>query len=86
MLKPLSVWAYYLNNKSKIIPVVIIITLSVFALITGSTLLNFVNKETNKFIEYYKQYYSLQVGNLSESTGSKTDLYNQIQGYSQSKK
>ncbi len=86
MLKPLSIWAYYLNNKSKIIPVVIIITLSVFALITGSTLLNFVNKETNKFIEYYKQYYSLQVGSLSDPDTTKVDLYNEIQSYSQTDK
>lgn len=81
MLKPLSVWVYYQRNILKILPITVIIVISVFAVVVGSSLLNFLNQETEELLKYYKNYYELEIESSKSTEEFKSRINYELDSY-----
>ncbi len=63
-MKSLSIWTYYLNNKRKVIPVLIIIVISIIGLMAPPALFKSVK---NDIVEGFEIYHKYIIGYLNES-------------------
>ena len=77
-MKSLSIWTYYLHNKRKIVPVLVIIIISIIGLVTPPALFKSVKQEIVDGIQIYN-YYSVVFFNEAENPNiSRENFYKQL--------
>lgn len=71
MLKPLSIFTYYLKNKRKVIPVVLIIALSILGITATAAFTGAINRDIEQQLSFFKNYYTVTLkSTASEATRS----------------
>ena len=78
-MNSLSVWTYYLNNKRKVVPVLIIVIASIIGLMTPPALLKSIRQDIVDGIGIYHHYITVYFNESETNNITKNELQNKLQ-------
>ena len=78
MSHPLSIITFFNRNQKRIFPVIIIIALSGLCLISVSAIVQSLNSESLKYVNFYKEYSTIEIDEFQTENFTKEDLEEEI--------